>query len=181
MIIIQTEIPDVVIIEPAVFGDDRGFFYESYNKQKFQQATGIECGFVQDNHSRSSKDVLRGLHYQIKHPQGKLVRVVQGGVFDVAVDIRRTSQTFGKWVGVELSAENKRQLWIPEGFAHGFLVTTEKAEFLYKTTDYYAPEYERCIRWNDQGLSINWPIDGEPIVSQKDAQGASFSDAEVFE
>lgn len=181
MKIIKTEIPDVLIIEPKVFGDDRGFFYESFNKKNFEEATGVAAEFVQDNHSKSAKGVLRGLHYQIKHPQGKLVRVVQGGVFDVAVDIRRTSQTFGKWVGVELSAENKRQLWIPEGFAHGFLVTTEKAEFLYKTTDYYAPEYERCIQWNDQGLSINWPFEGEPVVSQKDAQGASFSDAEVFE
>ena len=146
MNIINTEIPDVLIIEPDVFGDDRGFFYESYNKKKFQEITGIDYDFVQDNHSMSSQGVLRGLHYQIKQPQGKLVRVVNGAVYDVAVDLRRSSSTFGKWTGVNLSAENKKQLWIPEGFAHGFLVTTEKAEFLYKTTDYYAPDHERCIK-----------------------------------
>lgn len=181
MKIIKTEISDVLIVEPDVFGDDRGFFYESYNKQKFLKGTGIECDFVQDNHSLSSHGVLRGLHYQIKQPQGKLVRVVHGAVYDVAVDLRRSSSTFGKWVGVELSAENKRQLWIPEGFAHGFLVTSEKAEFLYKTTDYYAPEHERCIQWNDRYLSIDWPVDGEPKVSRKDIQGVSFKDADVFE
>ena len=181
MNIINTEIPDVLIIEPDVFGDDRGFFYESYNKKKFQEITGIDYDFVQDNHSMSSQGVLRGLHYQIKQPQGKLVRVVNGAVYDVAVDLRRSSSTFGKWTGVNLSAENKKQLWIPEGFAHGFLVTTEKAEFLYKTTDYYAPDHERCIKWNDRNLSIDWPLDGEPNVSSKDFQGVSFKDAEVFE
>ncbi len=181
MKIIKTEIPDVLILEPDVFGDNRGFFYESYNKKKFQEGTGIEYDFVQDNHSLSLKGVLRGLHYQIKQPQGKLVRVIHGAVYDVAVDLRRSSPTFGKWAGVELSAENKRQLWIPEGFAHGFLVTAEKAEFLYKTTDYYAPEHERCINWNDVHLSIDWPAGIEPVVSRKDSQGVSFEDADVFE
>lgn len=181
MNVIKTEIPDVLIIEPNVFGDDRGFFYESYNKQKFEEVISRKCDFVQDNHSLSSQGVLRGLHYQIKHPQGKLVRVVTGSVFDVAVDIRRSSATYGQWVSVELSAENKRQLWIPEGFAHGFLVLSEKAEFLYKTTDYYAPQYERCIQWDDRHLAIDWPVAGEPVVSAKDAQGAAFIDAEVFE
>ena len=181
MNVIQTEIPDVLIIEPNVFGDDRGFFYESYNKKTFTDATGIDCEFVQDNHSQSAQNVLRGLHYQISKPQGKLVRVVSGIVCDVAVDIRRSSETFGQWVGVELSAENKRELWIPEGFAHGFLVLSESAEFLYKTTDYYAPEYERCIQWNDRKLSIDWPIVGEPVVSEKDANGATFEQADVFE
>ncbi len=181
MKVIRTEIPDVLIIEPQVFGDDRGFFYESYNKLDFEKTTGVKTGFVQDNHSSSIQGVLRGLHYQIKQPQGKLVRVILGTVYDVAVDIRRSSSTFGKWVGVELSADNKRQLWVPEGFAHGFLVTSEKAEFLYKTTDYYAPEHERCIRWNDRYLAIDWPIGYEPLVSGKDAQGISFEDAEVFE
>lgn len=176
-----TEIPDVLIIEPNVYGDDRGFFFESYNKKKFEEGTGVECEFVQDNHSLSSKGVLRGLHYQIKQPQGKLVRVVSGVVFDVAVDIRRSSETYGKWVSVELSVENKRQLWIPAGFAHGFLVVSESAEFLYKTTDYYAPEYERCIQWNDPRLAINWPLAAEPIVSEKDAMGVSFYNAEVFQ
>ena len=181
MKVIKTQIPDVLIIEPDVYGDDRGLFYESYNKQVFREATGVETEFVQDNHSLSYRGVLRGLHYQIRHPQGKLVRVASGAVYDVAVDLRRSSPTFGRWVGVSLSAENKRQLWLPAEFAHGFLVTSEKAEFLYKTTDYYAPDYERCIKWNDTHLSINWPLDAEPVVSEKDAHGAAFEDAEVFE
>lgn len=175
-----TEIPDVLIIEPKVFGDDRGFFYESFNARRFAELTGITQNFVQDNHSKSAKNVLRGLHYQIRQPQGKLVRVVAGEVFDVAVDIRKSSPTFGRWVGVTLSAENKRQLWIPEGFAHGFVVTSASAEFLYKTTDYWAPEYERSIRWNDPTIGIQWPIDGEPILSVKDTDGALFQDAEMF-
>ncbi len=181
MKIMPTNISDVLIIEPKVFGDDRGFFLESFNKKAFQSATGVTKEFVQDNHSKSTKGVLRGLHYQIKQPQGKLVRVVSGEVFDVAVDIRKSSHTFGQWTGVILSAENKRQLWVPEGFAHGFVVLTETAEFLYKTTDYYAPEYERCIRWNDTELMIDWQYSGEPKVSEKDAQGAAFKDADVFE
>ena len=176
-----TQIPDVVIIEPKVFGDDRGFFYESFNKKLFKQFTGVTADFVQDNHSRSSRGVLRGLHYQVKHPQGKLVRVVSGEVLDVAVDIRKSSDTFGKWVGVILSAKNKRQLWVPAGLAHGFVVLSDMAEFLYKTTDYYAPEYERCIKWNDPVLAIDWQLDDEPLVSEKDAQGVSFSEAELFE
>lgn len=178
---IKTEIPDVIIIEPKVFGDDRGFFYESYNKAAFREAINIDCDFVQDNHSLSSQGVLRGLHYQITQPQGKLVRVVNGAVFDVAVDLRRSSETFGKWVGVELTAENKRQLWIPEGFAHGFLVLSTSADFLYKTTDYYAPEHERCIHWSDKHLAIDWPVTGERIVSDNDAAGLAFLDAVVFE
>lgn len=181
MKVIATQIQDVLIIEPDVYGDDRGFFYESYNKLGFRKATGVDAEFVQDNHSLSSRGVLRGLHYQIKQPQGKLVRVVAGAVYDVAVDLRRSSSTFGRWVGVDLSAENKRQLWLPAGFAHGFLVTSDKAEFLYKTTDYYAPDYERCIKWNDPHLSINWPLGVEPVVSDKDAQGAALEQAEVFE
>ena len=181
MEVIATKIPDVLIIEPKVFGDDRGFFFESFNKKLFEEATGVTTGFVQDNHSKSSKGVLRGLHYQIKQPQGKLVRVVSGEVLDVAVDIRKSSNTFGKWEGVILSAENKRQLWIPPGFAHGFIVLSESAEFLYKTTDYYAPEHERCIRWNDDELAIDWQYADEPLVSEKDAQGASFKEADFFE
>jgi dTDP-4-dehydrorhamnose 3,5-epimerase len=175
-----TQIPDVLIIEPMVFGDSRGFFFESYNHRTFQKLTGLTVTFVQDNHSRSSLNVLRGLHYQIKHPQGKLVRVVSGRVFDVVVDIRRRSPTFGKWVGEYLSAENKRQIWIPPGFAHGFLVVSDVAEFLYKTTDYYAPEHERCIHWNDPDLGIDWPVHGAPQVSAKDEKGAFLKDAEVF-
>lgn len=171
-------IPDVVLIEPKVFGDDRGFFFESFNQAKFEAAIGRSVNFVQDNHSRSARNVLRGLHYQIRH---KLVRVVQGEVFDVAVDIRKASPTFGKWVGEVLSAENKRQLWVPEGFGHGFVVLSETAEFLYKTSDYYAPEHERCIAWNDPAIAIQWPIDGEPVLSAKDAQGVSFVGAEVCE
>ena len=173
-------IPDVLLIEPQVFGDDRGFFFESFNQAQFEAAVGKNVSFVQDNHSRSVKNVLRGLHYQIQQPQGKLVRVVQGEVFDVAVDIRKSSPTFGKWVGEVLSTENKRQMWVPEGFAHGFVVLSDTAEFLYKITDQYAPQYERCIVWNDASLAINWPIQGEPVLSGKDAQGAAFATAEVF-
>jgi dTDP-4-dehydrorhamnose 3,5-epimerase len=173
-------IPDVVLLEPQVFGDDRGFFFESFNQAKFEAAIGRQVAFVQDNHSRSVKNVLRGLHYQIEQPQGKLVRVVQGEVFDVAVDIRKSSPTFGRWVGEVLSAENKRQLWVPEGFAHGFVVLSETAEFLYKTTNYYAPAYERCIAWNDLDLDIHWPISVQPSLSAKDAKGGELIRAEVF-
>lgn len=173
-------IPDVVLIEPKVFGDERGFFFESFNQARFEEAIGKSVQFVQDNHSRSVRNVLRGLHYQIQQPQGKLVRVVQGEVFDVAVDLRKSSKTFGQWVGEVLSADNKRQLWIPEGFAHGFVVLSDTAEFLYKTTDYYAPAYERCIRWNDPTLRIQWPAGVQPILSAKDAQGKAFTEAEVF-
>ncbi|RKZ63746.1 MAG: dTDP-4-dehydrorhamnose 3,5-epimerase [Gammaproteobacteria bacterium] len=181
MNVVPTKIPDVLIIEPKVFGDDRGFFFESFNKKEFEEVAGITADFVQDNHSKSSKGVLRGLHYQIKQPQGKLVRVVSGEVLDVAVDIRKSSETFGQWEGVILSAENKRQLWVPEGFAHGFVVLSESAEFLYKTTDYYAPEYERCIQWNDSELAIDWRYSEEPLVSEKDAKGAKFKEADIFE
>jgi dTDP-4-dehydrorhamnose 3,5-epimerase len=167
-------IPDVFLIEPQVFGDERGFFFESFNHAKFEDAIGRKVQFVQDNHSKSSKGVLRGLHYQTEHAQGKLVRVTQGEVFDVAVDIRKGSATFGQWVGQILSAENKKQLWVPEGLAHGFLVLSDTAEFLYKTTDYYAPEYERCIIWNDDTLKINWPLNTPPILSPKDAAGERF-------
>ena len=181
MKVLKTDIPAVVIIAPPVFGDERGFFYESFNKKNFEEATGITDSFVQDNHSRSAKGVLRGLHYQIKQSQGKLVRVVFGKVFDVAVDLRCSSKSFGKWVGAELSAENKKQLWIPQGFAHGFVVLSDTAEFLYKTTDYYSPEYERCIRWNDADLSINWQFDGVPLVSDKDAEGVSLNEDDLLE
>lgn len=181
MNVIPTAIPDVLVIEPRVFGDDRGFFYESFNKSVFTDKTGVEYDFVQDNHSRSSKNVLRGLHYQISQPQGKLVRVVVGEVYDVAVDLRKSSPTYGQWVGEYLSAENKKMLWVPPGFAHGFVVTSEIAEFLYKTTDYYAPEYERCIIWNDKSINIDWPDSIEPVLSSKDMNGSSFEDAEVFE
>jgi len=174
-------IPDVVLFEPEVFGDDRGFFFESFNQRIFEEVTGRSPDFVQDNHSKSQKNVLRGLHYQLPPKvQGKLVRVVQGEVFDVAVDIRIDSPTFGKWVGAVLSAENKHQLWIPEGFAHGFVTMSETAEFLYKTTDFYAPEHERCIRWDDPAIAIDWPIAGQPLVSAKDAQGLSLVKAEKF-
>lgn len=173
-------IPDVFCIEPKVFGDERGFFFESFNQARFEEAIGKPVQFVQDNHSRSVKNVLRGLHYQIQQPQGKLVRVVQGEVFDVAVDLRRSSKTFGHWVGEILSAENKRQLWIPEGFSHGFVVMSETAEFLYKTTDYYAPAYERCIVWNDPAIGINWPISLQPQLSAKDQAGLLLEQAEVF-
>jgi dTDP-4-dehydrorhamnose 3,5-epimerase len=175
-----TAIPDVLIIEPKVFGDERGFFYESFNERRFTELTGVKTNFVQDNHSKSAKNVLRGLHYQIRQAQGKLVRVVAGEVFDVAVDIRKSSPTFGHWVGVTLSADNKRQLWIPEGFAHGFVVTSASAEFLYKTTDYWAPEFERSILWNDPAIGIEWPIDGEPLLSGKDKVGKLLAEAEVF-
>ena len=172
-----TTIPDVLVLEPKVFGDDRGFFYESYNQQAFQAATGLDVTFVQDNHSKSARNVLRGLHYQVEQPQGKLVRVVQGEVFDVAVDIRKGSKTFGLWVGQILSAENKKQLWVPPGLAHGFVVLSDTAEFLYKTTDYYAPAHERCIAWNDPDLAIDWQMQGEPLLSAKDAAGVAFRDA----
>lgn len=174
-------IPEVVLIEPKVFGDARGFFFESFNQKAFNEATGANHQFVQDNHSRSSKGVLRGLHYQIQQPQGKLVRVVRGAVFDVAVDIRRSSPNFGKWVGVELSADNHRQLWVPPGFAHGFMVLSEIAEFLYKTTEYYAPDYERCIAWDDPDLAIDWPNMGmAPLLSAKDGAGRKLSNADCF-
>ncbi len=177
---IATSLDQVLILEPQVFGDQRGFFYESFNARKFQEITGREVNFVQDNHSRSARHVLRGLHYQIQQAQGKLVRVIAGEVYDVAVDIRRSSATFGQAVGVHLSAENQRQLWIPEGFAHGFVVLSEYAEFLYKTTDYWAPQHERCLLWNDPALKINWPVDAEPLLSEKDKLGKLLSDAEVF-
>ncbi|MGT2505977.1 dTDP-4-dehydrorhamnose 3,5-epimerase [Cupriavidus basilensis] len=179
--VIPTDIPEVLILEPKVFGDDRGFFFESFNAKAFEAATGLKREFVQDNHSRSARNVLRGLHYQIQHPQGKLVRVTSGEVFDVVVDLRRGSPTFGKWTGLTLSAENKRQLWVPEGFAHGFMVTSESAEFLYKTTDYWYPEHERSLAWNDPALGIDWPLDGEPTLAAKDAAGKLLADAEVFE
>ncbi len=180
MKVTHLDIPEVFLIEPRVFGDARGFFFESFNQRQFNEAIGREVVFVQDNHSKSAKNVLRGLHYQIVHPQGKLVRVVQGEVFDVAVDIRKSSPTFGQWVGELLSAENKKQLWIPEGFAHGFVTLSDHAEFLYKTTEYYAPEYERCIRWDDRELGINWPLVVEPQVSEKDHAAPSFVNAEYF-
>ncbi|EEG10444.1 dTDP-4-dehydrorhamnose 3,5-epimerase [Pseudogulbenkiania ferrooxidans] len=181
MKVIDTAIPDVKIIEPQVFGDERGFFYESFNHKQFEEAIGQQVKFVQDNHSRSVKGVLRGLHYQLPpHAQAKLVRCAVGEVFDVAVDIRKSSPTFGQWVGVNLSAENKRQLWIPEGFAHGFLTLSKVAEFLYKTTDYYAPESERCINWNDQNLSIKWPTGFDPTLSKKDNNGLAFTDQIIF-
>lgn len=174
-----TAIPDVLLIEPKVFGDSRGYFYESWNRRTFLEL-GIDAEFVQDNQSRSQRDVLRGLHYQIEHAQGKLIRVVSGEVFDVAVDLRRSSPTFGKWVGFRLSAEDRRMAWIPPGFAHGFCVTSESAEFLYKTTDYYSPEHERALLWNDPQLGIEWPLQGEPIVAAKDAAAPRLSGAETF-
>lgn len=180
MKIIETPIPGVLTIEPKVFGDERGFFFESFNQRIWREKTGHDGNFVQHNHSRSAGGVLRGLHYQIRQPQGKLVRVVSGEVFDVAVDIRRSSPTFGKWFGTLLSAENKLQMWVPEGFAHGFCVTSEAAEFLYLTTDFWAPEHERCIAWNDPDLAIAWPLKGEPQVSAKDREGIPFCRAEVF-
>lgn len=180
MKIISTSIPEVLILEPTVFGDERGFFYESFNERKFRDGTGVDAAFVQDNHSKSVKGVLRGLHYQLQQTQGKLVRVVAGAVFDVAVDIRQSSPTFGKWVGVELSADNKRQLWVPAGFAHGFVTVSDSAEFLYKTTDYYAPEFERAILWNDPAIGIDWPLDGAPQLSGKDQAGKLLAHAEVF-
>jgi len=177
---VPTVIPEVKIIEPKVFGDDRGFFFESFNRRRFAELIGRDTDFVQDNHSRSVQGVLRGLHYQIRHPQGKLVRVVHGEVLDVAVDVRRSSPTFGQHVAVELSAENKRIFWVPEGFAHGFVVLSESAEFLYKTTDYWYPEHERSIRWDDPSLAIDWKLQAAPLVSAKDAQGKSLSEAELF-
>ncbi len=180
MQVIQTKIPEVLVFAPQVFGDDRGFFYESFNFAKFSEATGLSPHFVQDNHSKSAKNVLRGLHYQIQQPQGKLVRVISGAVFDVAVDIRSNSATFGQWVGQELSAENKYQMWVPAGFAHGFLVLSDTAEFVYKTTDYYAPQHERCIAWNDADIGIQWPITHEPILSGKDKLGVNLNQAELF-
>ena len=180
MNITETAIPDLLIVEPKVFGDDRGFFYESFNRRRFAELTGCDADFVQDNHSRSARNVLRGLHYQIQHPQGKLVRVVQGAVLDVAVDIRKSSPTFGQHVALELSAENKRMFWIPEGFAHGFVVLSDYAEFLYKTTDYWYPEYERCISWQDQTLAIDWKLAADPLVSAKDAQGKNLREAALF-
>lgn len=180
MKVTPTKIPDVLIIEPKVFGDERGFFFESFNQKAFNEATGLDVTFVQDNHSKSVKNVLRGLHYQIQQPQGKLVRVVQGEVFDVAVDLRKSSKSFGQWVGVHLSAENKKQLWVPEGFAHGFVVLSETAEFLYKTTGYYAPEFERSLLWNDPALNVSWPIVGVPKLADKDAAAKLLADAEYF-
>ncbi len=185
MELIPTALNGVAIIEPKVFGDARGFFYESFNERRFLELAGLDASvpsvhFVQDNHSKSANKVLRGLHYQIQQPQGKLVRVIAGEVFDVAVDIRKSSPTFGKWVGVTLSAENRRQLWIPAGFAHGFVVTSDSAEFLYKTTDYWAPQHERCIAWNDPAIGIEWPFEGEPVMSDKDKLGKLLNDAEVF-
>lgn len=181
MKITKTEIPDVLILEPKVFGDERGFFYESFNDKAWRDTTGLDVTFVQDNHSRSIKGVLRGLHYQLPPAaQGKLVRCVVGEVFDVAVDIRKCSQTFGKWVGYTLSAENKRQMWVPEGFAHGFLVLSETAEILYKTTDYYSPEHERSIRWDDSQLKVDWPLQHQPLLSDKDAGASSLATSEVF-
>ncbi|HEX9050192.1 MAG TPA: dTDP-4-dehydrorhamnose 3,5-epimerase [Anaeromyxobacter sp.] len=178
----KTAIPDVVVVEPKVLGDARGFFFESFNRRALEAALGRSLDFVQDNHSLSAKGVLRGLHYQLPHPQGKLVRVVRGEVFDVAVDLRRRSPTFGRWAGETLSAENKRQVWIPEGFGHGFLVLSDEAEFLYKTTDYWHPEDERCVRWDDPELAIRWPLEaGPPVVSAKDARGASLRDAVLFD
>lgn len=181
MKVIPTTIPDVLIFEPKVFGDQRGFFLESYNQLTFQTLTGLTANFVQDNHSRSGRNVLRGLHYQIQQPQGKLVRVISGCVFDVVVDLRKSSPTFSHWVGVELSGDNHCQLWVPPGFAHGFVVLSEQADFLYKTTDYYAPEHERCIRWDDPAVGIVWPEGIEPLLSGKDQQGLSLTEAEVFE
>jgi dTDP-4-dehydrorhamnose 3,5-epimerase len=178
--VIPTAIPDVLVLEPSVFGDDRGYFFESYNARDFQEATGSQVEFVQDNHSMSEKGVLRGLHFQIRHPQGKLLRVLSGSVFDVAVDLRRSSATFGRWAGALLSADNRRQLWIPPGFAHGFLALSDKTEVLYKTTDYWYPEYERTLSWKDPSLGIDWPIDDEPRVAAKDVNGKLLEEVEVF-
>lgn len=181
MVVVPTAIPDVLVLEPRVFGDARGFFFESFNRRVFAELTGYTGDFVQDNHSRSQRGVLRGLHYQLRQPQGKLVRVVEGAVFDVAVDVRRGSATFGRWVGVELSEDNKRMAWIPPGFAHGFLVLSDSADFLYKTTDYWAPEHERTIAWDDPAIGIEWPLQGEPQLSAKDKLGKHLAEAEVFE
>jgi len=182
MKVTATALSGVLIIEPRVFGDERGFFFESFNQKAFRQATGVDVNFVQDNHSRSARGVLRGLHYQIEQPQGKLVRVVRGAVFDVAVDLRKSSPTFGQWLGLELTEENKRQLWIPAGFAHGFMTLSESADFLYKTSDYYAPQFERCIAWDDPELAIDWPLnDSQPLISVKDQAGLPLAGAPVFE
>ena len=180
MKVTPTAIPEVLLLDPQVFGDDRGFFFESFNARKFEQLTGINANFVQDNHSKSARNVLRGLHYQIRQPQGKLVRVTAGAIFDVVVDLRRASPFFGRWVGAELSAENRRQMWVPPGFAHGFVVTSESAECLYKTTEYWAPEHERALLWNDPALAIDWPLSGPPMLSGKDSQGVLLADAEAF-
>ncbi len=180
MQVIETAIPEVLIIEPKVFGDARGFFMESFNARAFRAATGVEADFVQDNHSRSVHGVLRGLHYQIRQAQGKLVRAVRGTVFDVAVDLRKSSPTFGKWAGVVLSEESHRMFWVPPGFAHGFVVLSESADFLYKATDYYAPEHERCLRWDDPAVGVEWPLDSEPLLSDKDRQGRLLADCEVY-
>ncbi|MSR12952.1 MAG: dTDP-4-dehydrorhamnose 3,5-epimerase [Gammaproteobacteria bacterium] len=180
MKVIPTAIPDVLIIEPRVFGDERGLFFESFNARRFAEATGVQAKFVQDNHSRSRHGVLRGLHYQLPQAQGKLVRVIRGRVLDVTVDIRRSSPSFGRWVSVDLTEESHRQLWVPPGFAHGFVVLSDSADFLYKTTDYYAPEHERCIRWDDPSLAIDWKLDGPPQVSPKDMQGVAFAEAITF-
>jgi len=180
MKIAATNLPDIFVLEPVVHGDERGFFFESFNQKRFEEAIGRKTQFVQDNHSRSVKGVLRGLHYQIRQPQGKLIRALQGEIFDVAVDLRRHSATFGKWSGTVLSAENKKQMWVPEGFAHGFVVTSETAEILYKVTDYYAPQHERSLLWNDAAIAIAWPLDGAPILSVKDRIGAPLAQAEVF-
>lgn len=181
MKVVATEIPELLVIEPQVFGDERGFFFESFNQQRWRETTGLDIHFVQHNHSRSAQNVLRGLHYQIKQPQGKLVRVLQGEVFDVAVDIRKSSPTFGKWVGAYLSAENKKQFWIPEGFAHGFYVLSDFAEFFYLATNFYAPEHERAIAWNDPELNISWPLISEPLLSEKDRQAPQLTQAELFD
>jgi dTDP-4-dehydrorhamnose 3,5-epimerase len=180
MQVIRTEIPEVLLLEPKVFGDERGFFFEAYNRRAFREATGLDVDFVQDNHSRSGKNVLRGLHYQIKQAQGKLVRVIAGEIWDVAVDLRKSSPTFGKWTGFALSAESKRTAWVPAGFAHGFVVVSESAEVIYKTTDYYAPEHERTILWSDPDLGIRWPIQGMPTLGEKDAHGGRFTEIEVL-
>lgn len=180
MNVVPTDLPEVLLLEPKVFGDDRGFFFESYNARVFRDKTGLDVDFVQDNHSRSAKHVLRGLHYQIRQPQGKLVRVIAGEVFDVAVDLRRSSPSFGRWVGFRLSAENKRMAWIPPGFAHGFVVVSDTAEFLYKTTDYWAPEFERTLIWNDPDVAIDWPFTGGPLLAAKDCAGSRLADAEVY-
>ncbi|GAA5182557.1 dTDP-4-dehydrorhamnose 3,5-epimerase [Niveibacterium umoris] len=181
MKVTATALPEVLILEPKVFGDARGFFMESFNANTFRDATGLDVQFVQDNHSRSSRGVLRGLHYQLQQPQGKLVRVAKGRVFDVAVDMRKSSPRFGQWVGVELSEENHRQLWVPAGFAHGFVVLSESADFLYKTTDYYAPAHERCLKWDDPSVGVAWPLDGlEPSLSAKDQQGRALADCDTF-
>jgi dTDP-4-dehydrorhamnose 3,5-epimerase len=180
MKVMPTALPGVLLIEPQVFGDERGFFFESFNQRDFCAATGLTVDFVQDNHSRSARNVLRGLHYQIGRPQGKLVRVVEGSVFDVSVDLRRDSPQFGRWTGIELSAQNRRQVWIPPGFAHGFVVTSDSADLLYKTTDYYAPEAERCIRWDDSQLGVEWPLSAAPLLSAKDQAGLLLTQADTF-